>query len=65
MVDGLPADVIDQLVEARRSGSHSVADMVDWLHNDPDHTDAAFRKVTVSALQQWFAARGHHCDGSI
>jgi hypothetical protein len=58
-VDRLPTDILDQLLEARRSGSHSVNDMVDWLHSDPDHTDPVFQQVTASALSQWFAARGH------
>lgn len=57
-IDAIPDEIKDQLVEARTSGTHSVMDMVDWLHNDPDHGDN-YQKITVPALTQWFQRRGY------
>lgn len=58
-VDQLPTEVVEQLVAARTAGSHSVAAMVSWLKSE------GYDTVTVSALANWFASRGHrHGAGS-
>jgi hypothetical protein len=57
-VDTLPEDIREQLIEARLAGTHSVTDMVEWLHNDPEHGDA-YHSVSVPALTQWFQRRGY------
>jgi hypothetical protein len=57
-IDRMPPELVAQLVEARLSGSHSAADMVEWLHTDPEHGDE-YRRVTVNMLEKWFSARGY------
>lgn len=52
-VDKLPDDVMKQLLEARSSGSHSVAAMAAWLQSE------GFERVTASMLSNWFQARGY------
>jgi len=52
VVDGLPDDVRDQLCAAKRSGSHTVPEMVEWLQLE------GFDAVTAGALRQWFERRG-------
>lgn len=59
VVDLLPDDVREQLVEARETGSHSLTQMLWWLHNDPDAGEHG-PNVTKDALRQWFDRRGHH-----
>lgn len=55
-VDRLPADVLDQLTEARRIGSHGPTAMVRWLHHNPDFGDD-YKHITVSMLDKWFVRR--------
>jgi hypothetical protein len=54
VVDRLPADVVAQLIAARRSGTHSVSAMAEWLVHE-GFTDPP---VTVGALRNYFAGRG-------
>lgn len=64
-VDQLPPEIIEQLVAARVSGSHSVPAMIEWLRTDEETRqsapDVAERcdAVTAGALRQWFDARGY------
>jgi hypothetical protein len=63
-VDLLPDDVRDQLIAARGAATHSVREMVRWLHEDEDLqgnpvVGAKCRAVTVSGLNQWFTSRGY------
>lgn len=51
-VDLLPADVREQLCEAKRSRSHSVREMIEWLQLE------GYEDVTASALNQWFDREG-------
>lgn len=51
-VDRLPDEVRDQLVEARRTGSHSVSAMIAWLKHE------GYEDVTRNALFNWFSTRG-------
>lgn len=54
VVDQLPDDVRDQLVDARRNGTHSVSAMVEWLKAEGyEHLN-----VTRDALYNWFQTRG-------
>ena len=50
-VDLLPEAVREQLIEARRSGTHSVPSMVAWLRAE------GFDAVTVAGLYQYFRNR--------
>lgn len=52
-VDLLPDEVVAQLIEARRSATHSVGAMVEWLKSE------GYDNVTVAMLSCWFQARGH------
>jgi hypothetical protein len=54
VVDRLPADVLEQLIAARRAGTHSVTAMAEWLAHE-GHTDPP---VTANALRNYFANRG-------
>jgi phosphoserine phosphatase len=59
VVDQLPPEVVEQLIAARRAGSHSVGAMIAWLKSEGHDT------VSVSALTNWFQARGYrHGAGS-
>lgn len=59
VVDLLPDEVRDQLVQARLAGSHSVGAMVEWLKSE------GHDRVTVAALSCWFQSRGfRHGSGS-
>lgn len=51
-VDVLPEDVRDQLCEAKRTGSHTVPEMIEWLRLE------GYGAVTPGALRQWFDRRG-------
>jgi hypothetical protein len=53
VVDKLDPAIIEQLREARINDSHSVNQMIAWLH---EHCGAT--QVTASALSQWFAREG-------
>ena len=57
VVDLLPDEVKDQLVKARRNGTHSVRAMSEWLAH-------LGHEVSVNALSNWFSSRGHRhgCD---
>lgn len=53
----LPKHVRDDLVAARKARSHSVPQMIEWLHYDPEHGDA-YRHIHAELLHQWFRRRG-------
>lgn len=52
VVDRLPDEVREQLVAARRNGTHSVNQMVAWLKHE------GYEDVTRDALFNWFWTRG-------
>ena len=56
-VDLLPDDVRGQLIDAYETASHSMSQMLWWLHNDDELPDVC-RDVTRKALEQWFIRRG-------
>lgn len=56
-VGRLPDHVRDDLVTARKARSHSIPQMVEWLHNDPEHGDA-YRHIHAELLHAWFRRRG-------
>lgn len=58
-VDMLPADVVQQLIDARLAGSHSVGAMIEWLHAE------GHDQVSSAMLSCWFQARGYrHGSGN-
>lgn len=57
VVDTLPDEVREQLIEARLAGTHSVGSMVEWLAHE------GYEQVTASALSGWFQSRGHRAGG--
>lgn len=52
-VDLLPPDVVQQLIEARQAGTHSVGAMIEWLKSEGHDT------VTAAMLSCWFQSRGY------
>jgi hypothetical protein len=56
-IDELPDSIVEQLIEARSLGTHSVPEMVSWLH-DPTF-DEQYLHITISMLDTWFGRRGH------
>jgi hypothetical protein len=56
-IDELPDEVRDQLVSARKSGSHGPTGMVRWLHHNPEFGDD-YKHVTVNMLDHWFVRNG-------
>jgi len=55
-VDKLPPEILEQLVEARKSRSHSVPEMVDWLHDED--FQGAYLHISCPMLYNWFGRRG-------
>lgn len=53
VIDTLPEEVREQLIEARLSGSHSTGAMVEWLKSE------GYNNVNASTLSNWFQARGY------
>ena len=51
-VDALPQDVQDELCEAKRTRSHNVPEMIEWLRLE------GYESVTAGALRQWFERKG-------
>lgn len=56
-VGQLPDHIRDDLVAARKARSHSIPQMVEWLHHDPEHGDA-YRHIHSELLHAWFRRRG-------
>ena len=57
-VGRLPAEVLEQLVTAKRNRTHTVPEMIDWLHTDPEHV-GKYDEVSAELLHQWFKRHGH------
>ena len=59
-IDRLPTEVREQLIEARVKRTHTVLEMVDWLH------DAAFEEnykhISEPMLNNWFVRRGYRAN---
>ncbi len=53
-IDDIPQEMLDQLVGARRSGSHTMRDMIDWL-------TAEGYEISSSQLAGWFHRNGIKC----
>jgi hypothetical protein len=58
-VDLLPSDIRDQLVAARNNRTHSVAEMVTWLH---DAFGDQYRHISKPMLDNWFQRWGYRAD---
>lgn len=56
-IDLLPADIRDQLIAARLNHTHSVSEMVTWLH---DAHDGQYQNITKAMLDNWFQRWGYH-----
>jgi hypothetical protein len=57
-VGSLPPEVLEQLVAAKRARTHTVPEMIDWLHTDPEHA-GKYDDVSSELLHQWFKRHGH------
>lgn len=58
VVDLLPDDVREQLIESRLAGNHSVPAMVAWLKSE------GHDQVSTSALSAWFLNRNLRHGGA-
>jgi hypothetical protein len=45
VVDRLPKEIRDQLIEARTAGTHSTSSMIAWLHSE-GYTDVSLNSLT-------------------
>ena len=59
-IDQLPDEIIEQMVEARVTGTHYVNEIVDWLHS-PDF-EGMYDHITIPMLANWFARRGYRAQ---
>ena len=56
-VDLLPKDIFDQIIEARVAGTHSVAMMIRWLHDES--FEGKYLHVKKTTLDAWFQRNGY------
>lgn len=55
--DSLPDEIKEQIIEAYRERTHSIADMVRWLHSPGFKGEYGF--VTKAMLRHWLDRRGY------
>lgn len=55
----LPDEIREQLIEAKRTGSHTVPQMLTWLHDTELHGDK-YQNISTSILHGWFQRKGIH-----
>ncbi len=54
----LPEDVRQQLVHAKKVRSHSVSEMIEWLHDPEEGHPPEWRQITKTMLSGWFWRNG-------
>ena len=54
----LPKDVREQLVYAKKHRTHSVTEMVAWLHDPDEGHPPEWKQITKSMLSGWFWRHG-------
>jgi hypothetical protein len=59
-IDRLPPEILGQLIEARVNHTHTVREMVVWLHDE--EFDGAYGHVTDTMLYNWFNRRGYRAE---
>jgi hypothetical protein len=57
VVDQLPDEIRQQLIDARLAGTHSVGAMCAWAKAE------GYENVTSNALSNWFQTRGYQAGG--
>jgi len=59
-IDRLPDDIREQLIQARVTRTHTIQEMLDWLHDES--FEGAYNHVSVPMLNNWFVRRGYRAN---